>query len=116
MYFSNGQRITPISPLGFVVATLGAFVLLFFYRLLGGRFFVEGERGTQIRMPHYRPAAPLQRAAHRRLVAAYRVLCADSCARCIGLCGDDSRSQADCCTERFARINWASGTWLAKCV
>ena len=53
MYFSNGQRITPISPLGFLVASLGAFVLLFFYRLLGGRFFVEGDRGMQFRLPHY---------------------------------------------------------------
>jgi uncharacterized membrane protein YeaQ/YmgE (transglycosylase-associated protein family) len=53
MYLSNGQRVTPISPLGFVVATVGAFALLFFYRLLGGRFFVEGDRGTQLRWPHY---------------------------------------------------------------
>jgi len=53
MYFSNGERVTPISPLGFVVATLGAFSLLFFYRLLGGRFFVEGDRGLQGRMPYY---------------------------------------------------------------
>ena len=53
MYFSDGQRITPISPLGFVVATLGAFALLFFYRLLAGRFFVEGDRGMQVRMPYY---------------------------------------------------------------
>jgi uncharacterized membrane protein YeaQ/YmgE (transglycosylase-associated protein family) len=51
MYFTNGQRVTPVSPIGFVVATAGAFVLLFFYRLLGGRFFVEGDRGTQLRMP-----------------------------------------------------------------
>lgn len=29
------ERITPISPLGFAVATGGAFILLFFYRLLG---------------------------------------------------------------------------------
>lgn len=43
-YFSNGMRVTPLSPLGFAVATAGAFVLLFFYRLLGGRFFHEGER------------------------------------------------------------------------
>ena len=52
-YIANGERVTPISPLGFVVATLGAFVLLFFYRLLGGRFFYEGDRGTQIRMPNF---------------------------------------------------------------
>jgi uncharacterized membrane protein YeaQ/YmgE (transglycosylase-associated protein family) len=53
MYFSNGQRVSPISPIGFVVATLGAFTLLFFYRLLGGRFFVEGDRGYQFRLPSY---------------------------------------------------------------
>jgi hypothetical protein len=44
-YFIAGERITPISPLGFFVGTGGAFVILFFYRLLGGRFFKEGERG-----------------------------------------------------------------------
>ncbi len=38
MYFYDGERITPISPLGFAVATGGAFILLFFYRLLSGRF------------------------------------------------------------------------------
>jgi uncharacterized membrane protein YeaQ/YmgE (transglycosylase-associated protein family) len=53
MYFSDGQRVTPVSPMGFVVATAGAFALLFFYRLLGGRFFVEGDRGTHIRAPGY---------------------------------------------------------------
>ena len=52
-YVANSQRVTPISPLGFAVATLGAFILLFFYRLLGGRFFYEGDRGTQIRMPNF---------------------------------------------------------------
>ena len=41
--FSNGQRITPVSPLGILVATCGAFALLFFYRLLGGYWFHEGE-------------------------------------------------------------------------
>ncbi len=54
MYFSNGERVTPISPIGFCVATGGAFVLLFFYRLLGGRFFIEGDRGVQqARWPYY---------------------------------------------------------------
>ncbi|HEX3726836.1 MAG TPA: GlsB/YeaQ/YmgE family stress response membrane protein [Pirellulales bacterium] len=53
MYFTNGQRVTPISPLGFVVATVGAFVLLFFYRLLGGRYFTEGDRTGELRMPFY---------------------------------------------------------------
>lgn len=41
-YFA-GHRITPISVLGLAVATAGAFVLLFLYRLLAGYWFVEGE-------------------------------------------------------------------------
>ena len=41
-YFYEGKRISPISPLGFVVGTGGAFILLFFYRLLGGYIFREG--------------------------------------------------------------------------
>lgn len=41
--FSGGTRITPVSPLGILVATCGAFSLLFFYRLLGGYWFHEGE-------------------------------------------------------------------------
>ena len=43
MFFWEGHRVTPISPAGFLCATAGAFVLLFFYRLLSGYFFVEGE-------------------------------------------------------------------------
>ena len=46
-YFSEGTRITPISPLGMLVATLGALLILFFYKLLGGYFFVEGEYVTR---------------------------------------------------------------------
>ena len=45
MYFSGGQRVTPISPLGFVVGTAGAAILLFFHRLLGGYFFTEQGEG-----------------------------------------------------------------------
>lgn len=49
MYFS-GHRVTPISPLGFVAATVGAFILLFFYRMLGGRYFTEGDRNANSRV------------------------------------------------------------------
>ncbi|MEX0979311.1 MAG: GlsB/YeaQ/YmgE family stress response membrane protein [Pirellulales bacterium] len=49
-YFSE-QRITPVSLVGFFVATAGAFVLLFFYRLLGGRLFREGDRALAVRAP-----------------------------------------------------------------
>ena len=41
-YFWKGHIVSPISPLGFCVATAGAFLLLFFYKLLGGYYFVEG--------------------------------------------------------------------------
>ena len=42
-FFFEGQRVTPISWLGMAVATAGAFVILFFYRLLAGYWFVEGD-------------------------------------------------------------------------
>jgi len=45
MFFWPDHHIAPISPLGLVVGTAGAFTLLAFYRLLGGRFFTEGVDG-----------------------------------------------------------------------
>ncbi len=44
-FFWQGQRISPISPLGFLLATGGAFVLLLFYRIFAGSFFVEAQDG-----------------------------------------------------------------------
>lgn len=52
-FFYEGHRITPISILGLVAGTAGAFVLLAFYRLLGGRWFVEGQT-----RPHNLPRRP----------------------------------------------------------
>ncbi len=46
-YFYAGERVTPMSPIGFLVATGGAFLLLIFYRLLGGYWFIEGELPRQ---------------------------------------------------------------------
>jgi uncharacterized membrane protein YeaQ/YmgE (transglycosylase-associated protein family) len=43
MFFRQGIRVSPISPLGFLAGTVGAFLLLFFYRLLSGSFFAESE-------------------------------------------------------------------------
>jgi uncharacterized membrane protein YeaQ/YmgE (transglycosylase-associated protein family) len=58
MYFWNGQRVSAISPLGFAVATGGAFVLLFFYRLLSGRIIREDGEGFgtigRVGQPYYR--------------------------------------------------------------
>ena len=54
-YFYDGPRVTPISPLGMAVGTAGAFILLFFYRLLGGRLFPEGDRVARRSLrPHRR--------------------------------------------------------------
>ena len=53
MYFTGGMKIQPVSLLGFVVATGGAFLLLFFYKLLGGRIIREGDHGARIAAPQY---------------------------------------------------------------
>jgi uncharacterized membrane protein YeaQ/YmgE (transglycosylase-associated protein family) len=63
-FFYDGARIAPISPVGFLVATGGAFVLLFFYRLLGGYFFVEGDEG--VRRQHLRGGGRRRRRSRRR--------------------------------------------------
>src|SRR5206468_10958245 len=52
-YFWQGHIVSPISPLGFCVATAGAFALLFFYKLLGGYYFIEA-RGPLMRRPRFR--------------------------------------------------------------
>lgn len=60
-YFNGGQRVTPISPLGLVVATAGAFVILFFYRLLAGKIFPDDHRRPvrRVRAPHRTRAAEI---------------------------------------------------------
>lgn len=57
-FLSPDLRVTPVSALGFFVATAGAFVLLFFYKLLGGYYFVEGEGPVRRRGLQYRSRAP----------------------------------------------------------
>lgn len=54
MYLWNIERPTPLSPLGFFAATLGATLLLVFYRVLGGYYFDEsgtGRRVVRVRRP-----------------------------------------------------------------
>ncbi len=48
LFFTGGQRVTPISVIGFFAATGGAFLLLFFYRLLAGGFIAESEDGERL--------------------------------------------------------------------
>ncbi len=59
--FSRGPRITPVSPVGMMVAVAGALSLLFFYRLLGGYWFLEGEVDSRrtSRRPTRRRRAPV---------------------------------------------------------
>lgn len=47
LLFTSMPKITPISGLGFVAATAGAFLILFFYRLLSGSFIAESEDGER---------------------------------------------------------------------
>lgn len=64
LFFDVNARITPISPLGFIAATGGAFVILFFYRVLAGHFFVESEGdGVINRETRRRRRGSLRRAA-----------------------------------------------------
>lgn len=42
VFFDPNREITPISPLGFVLATGGAFLLLLFHRILGGKDLTTG--------------------------------------------------------------------------
>jgi uncharacterized membrane protein YeaQ/YmgE (transglycosylase-associated protein family) len=58
-YFYEGEHISPISPMGFVVATGGAFIILFFYKLLSGRVIYES--GDGVRRPLYRQTSRRRR-------------------------------------------------------
>lgn len=63
MVFGNGLRVSPVSVVGFVVATGGALFLLFFYRLLAGYFFREADDAS----PN-----PFKRRRSRRRVSVFQ--------------------------------------------
>ncbi|HBN79597.1 GlsB/YeaQ/YmgE family stress response membrane protein [Rubinisphaera italica] len=46
-FFWQGVVVSPVSIVGAVVSTGGAFTLLFFYKLLAGSFFAEAEDGDR---------------------------------------------------------------------
>jgi uncharacterized membrane protein YeaQ/YmgE (transglycosylase-associated protein family) len=48
MFFWDGHRVSPLSFIGFAAAVAGAFLLLLFYRILAGGYFVEAEPGDEI--------------------------------------------------------------------
>lgn len=51
--FFEGYKVSPLSPLGFAVATGGAFIILFFYRLLSGHVIDESQPSAPRRMRLY---------------------------------------------------------------
>lgn len=57
LFFGANRPITPISPIGLLVATTGAFVLLAFYRVMAGHWFRDGARQPllrrRVRAPKY---------------------------------------------------------------
>lgn len=67
-FFWEDRRVTPISPVGFVVAVAGAFMLLGFYRLLSGTLHLEGHH--TVKRPYVRrtrarrPAAVIHEIHH----------------------------------------------------
>lgn len=54
MFFWDGHRVSPLSFIGFVAAIAGALLLLLFYRILAGGYFVEAEPGEEILHQNYR--------------------------------------------------------------
>jgi uncharacterized membrane protein YeaQ/YmgE (transglycosylase-associated protein family) len=46
LLFDTSYRITPISPIGFVAGTAGAFLLLLFYRILSNSYIIEAADGS----------------------------------------------------------------------
>ena len=47
-YFTDGQQVSPLTRLGFLAATGGSFILLLFFRIMAGSFYIEAEDGDRI--------------------------------------------------------------------
>jgi uncharacterized membrane protein YeaQ/YmgE (transglycosylase-associated protein family) len=54
MFFWDGRRVSPLSFTGFLAAIAGALLLLLFYRILAGGYFVEAEPGEEILHQNFR--------------------------------------------------------------
>jgi len=60
-FFWPDFRVSPLTPIGFVVATGGAFILLFFYRLLAG-YVIREEGEGYMPVPYFRRRQSRRRA------------------------------------------------------
>lgn len=63
LFFWRDASIDPISGKGFIAAVVGAFTLLFFYRLLAGSFFTESDAHDDLNLHRLR-----KRSRKRKLV------------------------------------------------
>lgn len=63
-FFWTGTKVSPLSPIGFVMATGGAFILLFFYKLLAGQYYAESEGGDDRYYHRYRRYRRRRRIIH----------------------------------------------------
>ncbi|MBI1346905.1 GlsB/YeaQ/YmgE family stress response membrane protein [bacterium] len=46
LLIDSSYRITPVSPMGFVAGTAGAFIILLFFRILSNSYVVEAQDGA----------------------------------------------------------------------
>lgn len=46
-FFHQGQRVVPVNPMGMLVGLVGTLIILVFYKLLSGYYFVEGDYVTR---------------------------------------------------------------------
>lgn len=51
-FFRGGERVVPVSPLGFFAGVAGTLLVLFLYKLLGEHYFVDGEYVTRNHRRH----------------------------------------------------------------
>lgn len=59
-FFWEGHRVSPMSTVGFLVGTTGAFLLLLFYRLFAGYYFTEGTGTRRVYSTRRRTTRPRQ--------------------------------------------------------
>lgn len=65
VFIDPRYRVTPVSPLGFVAGTAGAFLILLFFRILSHSYVVEAQDGDQTIGTGVTRASYFRRRKHR---------------------------------------------------